>query len=133
MAEAGPCFRGFSAVFTVSDVGASLAFYGGRLGFGERFRMGEPPDYAIIEREDVSLHLMPARQAPEGLGLSSIYVYVDDVGGLHGELLARGCPIEAGPEDFAYGMREMSVRDPDGNRITFAEESEPPAAPVNEA
>ena len=33
-----------------------------------------------------------------------------------------GCPIEVVPEDFSYGMREMSVRDPDGNRVTFGEE-----------
>jgi hypothetical protein len=24
--------------------------------------------------------------------------------------------------DFDYGMREMSLRDPDGNRITFGQE-----------
>jgi hypothetical protein len=29
------------------------------------------------------------------------------------------------PTDFSYGMREMSVRDPDGNRITFGQQVNP--------
>jgi uncharacterized glyoxalase superfamily protein PhnB len=89
--------------------------------------MGEPPTYAIVERESVSLHLMPASQDPAGLGRSSIYVYVDDADALHAGLVAMGCPIEIAPEDFFYGMRETSVRDPDGNRITFGAEVRPPA------
>jgi uncharacterized glyoxalase superfamily protein PhnB len=118
---------GFSAVFTVRDVAASLAFYVDRLGFAAQFAMGDPPTYAIIERETVSLHLMPASQDPAGLGRSSIYVYVDDADALHAGLVAMGCPIEIAPEDFFYGMRETSVRDPDGNRITFGAEVRPPA------
>ena len=118
---------GFSAVFTVRDVAASLAFYVDRLGFAAQFAMGDPPTYAIIERETVSLHLMPTSQDPAGLGRSSIYVYVDDVDALHAGLVAMGCPIEIAPEDFFYGMRETSVRDPDGNRITFGAEVRPPA------
>jgi catechol 2,3-dioxygenase-like lactoylglutathione lyase family enzyme len=117
---------GFSAVFTVRDVAKSLAFYTERLGFAVEFRMGEPPTYAIVECEAVSLHLMPASQDPAGLGTSSIYVYVDDVDALHAGLVAMGCPIEIAPEDFSYGMRETSVRDPDGNRITFGAEVQPP-------
>jgi catechol 2,3-dioxygenase-like lactoylglutathione lyase family enzyme len=114
--------RGFSSVFTVADVAASLAFYGERLGFSTQFAMGEPPSYAIIERETVSLHLMPASRDPKALGLACIYVYAHDVDGLHQELVARGCPIELAPIDLSYGMREMSVRDPDGNRITFGQD-----------
>jgi len=29
--------------------------------------------------------------------------------------------FKAAPADFFYGMREMSVRDPDGNRLTFGQ------------
>ncbi len=129
MSEGDDRLRGFSAVFTVRDVGASLAFYQEHLGFAVQFQMGEPPSYAIIESGPISLHLMPASQSAAALGLSSIYVYVRDVDGLHRDHVARGCPIEVPPEDFFYGMREMSLRDPDGNRITFGEESTPFAAP----
>ena len=111
----------FAAVFTVADVGRALAFYTECLGFGVEFKMGDPPEYAIIDRDAVSLHLMPARRAPDTLGRSSIYVFTADVDALHRGLLGRDCPIEVAPQDFDYGMREMSVRDPDGNRITFGQ------------
>jgi hypothetical protein len=45
----------FAAVFTVGDVGASLGFFVDRLGFREHFRLGDPPSYAIVERDAVSI------------------------------------------------------------------------------
>ena len=115
----------FAAVFTVGDVAASLGFFLGRLGFREHFRLGDPPSYAIVERDAVSIHLMPASEAPETCGRSSIYVFATDVDRLQRELQDLGCPIEVPPTDFFYGMREMSVRDPDGNRITFGQPANP--------
>ena len=129
MADTAPVkLTAFASVFTVTDVGRSLAFYLERLGFIEEFKLGDPPTYAIIERDMVQLHLMPASQAAEALGLSSIYVFVAGVDALHDQLVARGCPIDSAPQDYFYGMREMSVRDPDGNRLTFGEEVRKPAA-----
>jgi catechol 2,3-dioxygenase-like lactoylglutathione lyase family enzyme len=118
--------QAFAAVFTVAEVGPSLRFFTERLGFSIHFQMGDPPSYAIVERDAVSLHLMPASQDAAGLGRSSVYVFVAGVDALHDELTGRGCPIEIPPKDFAYGMREMSVRDPDGNRVTFGEEIKTP-------
>jgi catechol 2,3-dioxygenase-like lactoylglutathione lyase family enzyme len=117
-----PKLTAFASVFTVADVAPSLRFYAEALGFAIHFQMGDPPSYAIVERGAVSLHLMPKSQDPRGLGTSSIYVFVAGVDALHDELKNRFCPIEVAPEDFSYGMREMSVSDPDGNRITFGEE-----------
>ena len=115
-------FTAFASVFTVAEVAPSLRFYVEKLGFQIHFQMGEPPSYAIVERGAVSLHLMPQSQDPRGLGTSSVYVFAAGVDALHDELTLRGCPIELAPKDYSYGMREMSVRDPDGNRLTFGEE-----------
>ena len=115
----------FATVFTVGDVAASLGFFLGRLGFREHFRLGDPPSYAIVDRDAVSIHLMPVSEAPESCGRSSIYVFVTDVDRLHTELQELGCSIEVPPTDFSYGMREMSVRDLDGNRITFGQPANP--------
>ena len=112
----------FAAVFTVSDVERSLQFYVGHLGFREFFRIGDPVGYAIVERDAVSVHLMSERQNAHGLGRSSIYVFAANIDELHDELRVLGCPIEQVPADYSYGMREMSVRDPDGNRLTFGQE-----------
>jgi hypothetical protein len=38
------------------------------------------------------------------------------------ETAQLGCTIETAPADYDYGMREMSVRDPDGDRISFGQE-----------
>jgi hypothetical protein len=111
----------FAAVFTVGDVACSQRFYLDRLGFRTQFQLGDPPSYAIVERDAVSLHLMPASQDGGGLGRSSIYVFAAGVDALHDELCALKCPIERAPADYDYGMREFSVRDPDGNRVTFGE------------
>jgi hypothetical protein len=78
----------FAAVFTVGDVSRSLEFYLTRLGYREFFRLGDPPSYAIVERDPVSLHLMPASQDARGLGRSSIYVFTANVDELHDELRA---------------------------------------------
>jgi uncharacterized glyoxalase superfamily protein PhnB len=109
-----------AAVFAVASVGRSAEFCVERLGCAEQFRMGE--DYAILGREALYLHLMPASRAPASLGQSSVYVFANGLDALHEELVGRGCPIEVAPKDYDYGMREFSVRDPDGNRITFGEE-----------
>jgi catechol 2,3-dioxygenase-like lactoylglutathione lyase family enzyme len=117
-----PKLNAFSVVFTVSSVGGALAFLIERLGFVEQFRMGDPPTYAIADRDAVSIQLLPAERSPETLGHARVYVFVSDVDALHAELKGRGCPIEMAPADQSYGMREMAVRDPDGNRIAFGQE-----------
>jgi uncharacterized glyoxalase superfamily protein PhnB len=53
-------------------------------------------------------------------------VFTAGVDALHDELRALGCDIERAPADYDYGMREMSLRDPDGNRITFGQEVKAP-------
>lgn len=122
MTPARAKLQAFAAVLTAEDVGRSLRFFADRLGFGVEFALGDPPEYAILERDSVSIHLMPASRDRASLGRSSVYVFTADVDALHAELLALGCPIEVAPADFSYGMRETSVRDPDGNRITFGAE-----------
>jgi catechol 2,3-dioxygenase-like lactoylglutathione lyase family enzyme len=126
MSKSGiPRLTAFSVVFTVTEVTSGLDFLVDRLGFVEQFRTGNPTSYAIADRGAVSIQLMSVRQSPDTLGRGTIYVFVSNVDALHQELMGRGCPIELAPFDTDYGMREMSVRDPDGNRITFGEELGP--------
>jgi uncharacterized glyoxalase superfamily protein PhnB len=46
-------------------------------------------------------------------------VFVDDVDALHADLAARGANVLKPPQDYAYGMRDFDVADPDGNQLTF--------------
>jgi len=112
----------FAVVFVVGDVERSLDFYLNALGFQEHFRYGNaPPEYAIVERDAVSIHLSRAIPNSSARGQGIVYVFTTEVDALHRELHDAGCAIEAKPEDFPYGMREMMLRDPDGNRITFGQ------------
>jgi predicted enzyme related to lactoylglutathione lyase len=111
----------FAAVFAVAEVPRAIAFYRDRLGFAVQFVLGDPAEYAIMERGAVSLHLMPPRREPDLVGRGTVYVFVDDCDALHADCVGRGCAIEVAPADFDYGMREFSLRDPDGNRLTFGQ------------
>lgn len=113
-------------VFTVVDVGASLDFYRERLGCAECFRVGDPPDYAAVERGALVVNLMPASRAPAARGQGAVHVMVTGLDALHAEVVDRGAAIEVAPMDCWYGLREFSLRDPDGNRLTFAEPLDQP-------
>lgn len=121
--------RVMSAVLIVADVARSIDFYVTVLGCTECFRVGEPPDFAAVEREALVLNLMPAARAPAALGQARLHVMVTGLDALHAEFVARGCAMEVPPTDFWYGLREFSLRDPDGNRLTFGEESAPQTSP----
>lgn len=117
-----PALRTLSAVLVVNDVARAIGFYVEMLGCIECFRVGDPPHYAAVEREALVLSLMPASRAPAAVGQAHLHVMVTGLDDLHAEIAGRGVAIEVPPTDFDYGLREFSLRDPDGNRITFGEE-----------
>ncbi|WP_246136606.1 MerR family transcriptional regulator [Leekyejoonella antrihumi] len=68
------------------------------------------------------------REAPEhrmvsplttGTVTASLAVLVDDVDAHHARVAASGAAIDYGPTDMPYGMREYSVRDPEGHLWSF--------------
>jgi uncharacterized glyoxalase superfamily protein PhnB len=112
-----------ATIFTVRDIGASLAYYRDALGFDVTFQYGEPTYYVCLCRDEVALHLRTAREPNWTAGNNALCIFVDDVDALHAELAARGAQIVKPPQDYAYGMRDFDVIDPNGNAITFGMES----------
>ncbi len=107
-------------VLHVSNAAAARAFYRDLLGFELTFSVpveGSDPCYMGVERDDARLHL--SSHAGDGAPGAAVYIYVDDVDALHREFSARGTPIHLAPVDQTWGLREMYVRDPDGNSIRF--------------
>jgi uncharacterized glyoxalase superfamily protein PhnB len=49
-----------------------------------------------------------------------VYLYVSDVDAWHQEAQDAGLAVESPPSDQPWGNREMSLRDPDGNRLVVA-------------
>jgi len=119
---------GAATIFTVRDIGASLAYYRDMLGFDVTFQYGEPTYYACLCRDEVAVHLRAASENAGWVpGNGAIAVFVTDVDALHAELAARGARVLKPPQDYAYGMRDFGVADLDGNQLTFGMESRPAA------
>lgn len=114
-------------ILKVTNIDASLAFYA-MLGFATDFRYEATPTgpyYAGVSRDGVQLHL--STHGGDGVIGTAVYCYVDDIDALFRELIGRGLtvpgnpdsPVEDGPVDQTWGMREFYVRDPDGNALRF--------------
>lgn len=110
-------------VLQVRDVTASAAFYE-KLGFANHGFWGDPPDFAIVQRGEVTLAL----DKSEGGGAIpsnqwwAAYVYVDDVDALHEEFAGLGLESLSEPCDEVYGCRDFDVVDPDDHRIAFGQD-----------
>jgi uncharacterized glyoxalase superfamily protein PhnB len=122
-------------IVKVTDIQRAIDFYCSTLGFVHDFSYSasaEGPVYAGISRDGHQLHL--STFAGDGVTGTAVYCYVDDIDALFRRLLAGGLktpknsesPVEEGPVNQSWGMREFYVRDLDGNTIRFG-------APIPEA
>ena len=105
-------------VLNVSDVSKSVAFYKDRLGFTPIFEFGP---YAGVQRGPIEIHLdggqhdfsaRPTCCRFHIRGIDSLYEEMDKQG-----VVKPDERLETAP----HGMRQFSVLDADGNRITFGE------------
>ncbi len=103
-------------ILTVADLAASTRYYREKLGFRLDWEYGEPPDFASVSRGEAVLFKCQGCQGHPG---AWSMVFTRDVDKLHEELRKRGATIQMAPKDQPWGMREMQVRDPDGNVIRF--------------
>ena len=111
------------AVFTVKDVLASATYYRDKLGFEIGFEWGQPPYYVGLRSGNVQLHLIAAGRTPRQPGHGAVSIFVDDVDGLHADLVKRGARVLKAPADYDYGLRDFDVADLDGNMLFFGMES----------
>ena len=120
MTDAEPAFAGFAAIFQVRDVQQALAFYSGVLGFETGWTWGEPPTYASVCRGPVEINFGAPEQG-QTLSPSSVYITLTDIDAYHEGIRARGAEIAVPIGDRPYGMRDFTVADPDGNRLSFGQ------------
>lgn len=101
------------------DIEKSLSFYEG-LGF---LRGSATPDYGIVERDGVQIHLWlcsDARIPSE----TACRVAVEGIAELFAEYERKGIVHPGGRlEKKPWGVFEFSIVDPDGNLITFQQPS----------
>jgi catechol 2,3-dioxygenase-like lactoylglutathione lyase family enzyme len=97
----------------VRDLREAVEYYALNLGFR---LVSEAPDYAVVERDDVALHLFPDNGPPAGL-----HVFTAGLEELHAELVQRGARVTQAVERKPWGNRDFRVVDPSGNVIKFTE------------
>ena len=113
-------------VLLVPDVTEPVAFWIGKLGFATGGIWGEPPSFAIVGRNSISVGLdKPDSFTPNASSGWSAYLYIDDTIGYAEELAARGVALLCPLEDTFYGCRELTIEVPGGHRIAFGTDLNP--------
>jgi catechol 2,3-dioxygenase-like lactoylglutathione lyase family enzyme len=111
-------------VLAVRDLRASRQFYMNVLGFRRDFG-DDGGGWSFLSRDDFKVMLgeCPDEAPAAEIGCHSYvaYVIVEGIDTLHQEVAARGAEVLSAPETEPWGMREFSIRTPDGHRIRFGE------------
>ena len=110
-------------VLRMFNVDATLEFYCNYLGFTKdwehRFEPGFPL-YAQVSRSSTAIHL--SEHYGDGSPNTVLWIPVDDVAALQAELIARQHGYSRpGIESDAPGGPTMTVIDPSGNQLRFAQ------------
>ena len=115
-------------IIKVTDIRSAVEFYCSTLGFVADFSYAASPDgpaYSGVSLDGNQIHL--STFAGDGVTGAAAYCYVDDVDALFHQFLQAGLktpgnpesPVEEGPVNQTWGIRELYVRDPDGNTLRF--------------
>lgn len=122
----------------VSDLKASVSFYGKKLGFQTGSMEG---GFSIVRRDDCAIFLAQktkdvdltnraARAVEDGWCSYDLHIYCQPgtLDALFQEFRMKGVEMpdcfRDGPIMRSYGIRDFSVFDPDGYDLVFAEECE---------
>jgi catechol 2,3-dioxygenase-like lactoylglutathione lyase family enzyme len=98
------------------DVSAAVAFYRDTLGFEVNYQQH---DLGVMDRDGLRVLLIARTRKHTGIG--SCYFYVTDADALHAELTAKQANVQGEPVSQPWGLREFSVLDLDGNRLSFGQ------------
>ena len=121
-------------MLNVSDIEASLAFYGEAFEFEVVSDPAAVSDWrwATIRSGHTELMLSESRCQPETRSMENphtdtdwpviFYFYPDDVAALYAQLISNGFEPSA-LEVTHYGMREFSLTDPDGHLLSFGQDA----------
>lgn len=110
-------------VLEVRDVAKAAAFYE-QLGFESHGLWGEPPEFAIVQRGDVTVAFARSRNAgalPLNQGWAA-YIYVDDIDAVQREFVESGVLHMSELCDREYGCRDFTVTDLDGHQLGFGQD-----------
>lgn len=112
---------------TVSDLGASIAWYQDVMGFVVAREMEHDGQRvgAMISAGSVQFMLgqddfAKGRDRQKGIGFRLYCVSEQDIDELAAGIKARGGTLDQEPTDQPWGARDLAVSDPDGFKITIS-------------
>ncbi|MGA7414746.1 MAG: VOC family protein [Bryobacteraceae bacterium] len=116
--------RQIAPQFFTTDIPAALAYYKDTLGFQCVGTWQDPPVYAIVARDQHTIHFRcaepptanPAKYEDE---LLDAYLLIEDADGLYAEYESRGVEFTRGLADMPWDSREFVVKDCDGRLLAF--------------
>ena len=110
-------------VLAVHNVRESAKLYTEKLGFE---LTADHVGWIFVARDNCMIMLgeCPDDMHPSQLGCHNYFAYlrVDDINAYHRELQERGVESIAPIADEPWGMREFSIRTPDGHRIKIGQQ-----------
>lgn len=98
------------------DVPAAVRHYRDVLGFSVNYAQ---EDIGVMDRDEVRVLLI--QRTPQHSGIGSAYFYIRDADGLYSEFVGSGADVQGEPVSQPWGLREFSVHDLEGNRLTFGQ------------
>ena len=116
--------RQIAPQFFTKDIRATLAYYKDNVGFECLRTWQDPPVYAIVARDEHSIHFRcagpptpnPDKYADE---LIDAYIFIEDADALYAEYAARGVEFTRAPANMPWRSREFVVKDCDGRLLAF--------------
>lgn len=111
-------------VLRSGDYPRSRDFFVDVLGFSIAEEGGDPPRFGIFKRDRATVFVdaWHGADAEPHAGWRA-YFHTPDVDALATAFRAAGAEVE-GPRNAVYGMREITLRDPDGNLLCFGQDIE---------
>jgi len=116
-----------SPTLAARNMKETIDFYKNSLGFkmGMAFPDASNPEYADLSRDGMVLMFVPAENlgigSNERLGIGvNIYMQIDgDIDKYYHELKGKGVNIAVDIKDEPYGIRDFTVEDINGYKLTF--------------
>ena len=116
-----------SPTLAVRSMKETIEFYENSLGFkmGMAFPDADNPEYADLSKDGMVLMFIPAENlgigSKEKLGIGvNLYMQIDgDIDKYHRELKTKGVKIAIEIKDEPYGIRDFTVEDVNGYKLTF--------------
>lgn len=107
-------------IFAVRDVRETVAFYRDVLGFGGEWFWDDPPTFGGARWGEVQVMFSLQPQLAGKIEGHEHHYWADELEALHARHTAAGAPIVSPIANMPWGIREYTVRDPNGYHLRFS-------------